>query len=282
MDTLDTPLAVNRVYHCDALDLLKAMPDGSVDMVFIDPPYGNNNGVDDLAAARARDKVSGGRQAGEIKPIANDDTESWSALMQAILPEINRVLKPEASCCCCCCIAGGGPGVLFAQLSLWIDQYLTFDQAVVWDKSARGNGMGWRYRRNYEFVMVSHKRGGKLAWNDSRPARPNVMRFAPVPNELHPTQKPVNLVEEFILNHTQEGMLVLDCFAGSGTTLLAAANSRRDYIGCDLDAGQAANQKYTRLPVNPPLTRWPICCELANANRESWRRMAGRGIMVGC
>ena len=244
---------VDSVVCSDALALLRKLPDGCVGLVWIDPPYGNNNGVDDLASARARDKVAGGRQSGAIVPIANDDRESWAMLMPQVLKEINRVLKPDGCCCCCCC-CGGGPSPVFAQITFWLDQYHDFFQAVVWDKSARGNGLGWRYRRNYEFVMVSHKRGGKLRWNKDRKARPNVLNYRPTDNALHPTQKPELLVEEFILNHTYAGDLVLDCFMGSGTTLVAAQKLGRHYIGCDISADYVAlAQKRLAKPYDVPL-----------------------------
>lgn len=165
----------NRVYNVDALTLLKALPDGSVDAVITDPPYGNNNGVGDLAAARAKNRVKGGRQSGDITPIVNDDYESWQRLMLDLLPEINRVLKPVGVSCLC--VGGGGVHTHFARMALWIEEYHSFFHAVVWDKSARGYGLGWRYRRNYEFIMVSHKKGGRLSWNESRPAMPNVIYF---------------------------------------------------------------------------------------------------------
>lgn len=231
---------VNSVVHTDALTLLAGLPDSAVDLIWIDPPYGNNNGVGDLAAARAADHVKGGRQHGEIEAIANDDYESWKALMLAVLPEMNRVLKPVGALCCCAA-GGGGRNTGFAHLSIWIDTYLEFFQAIVWDKSVkRGNGMGWRYRRNYEFVMVGYKRGGKLAWNESRGARPNVLNHAMPRNKLHENEKPVSLVEEFVLNHTQPGDLVVDCFCGSGTTAVAAAQNGRNWLLCDLAQKHAA------------------------------------------
>jgi site-specific DNA-methyltransferase (adenine-specific) len=225
---------VNGVYNASAVDLLLGLPDKSIRLVFIDPPYGNNNGVDDLAAARARDKVKGGRQSGEIEAIANDDRTSWETLMQSVLPQLNRVLMDDGACCIC--VNGGGVELTFAHLMLWVEQHMKFFHAVVWDKSKRGNGMGWRYRRNYEFVMVAHKRGGRLAWNETRGARPNVVNYAPTTNQFHPTEKPVGLVEEFILNHTNAGDTVLDCFCGSGTTGVAAVRTGRNYILADLAA----------------------------------------------
>lgn len=237
---------VDRIHHADALRLLRSLPDNSVRMVFIDPPYGNNNGVDDLAAARARNKVKGGRQRGTIEAIANDGRGEWRNLMIAVLPQVFRVLKNDGAVCCC--VGGGGADdseemSSYAELDMLMRRYGRFDHAVVWDKSKRGNGMGWRYRRNYEFVMVGHKRGGKLSWNESRGARPNVVYHAPTKNQHHPTEKPVSLVEEFILNHTVEGDTVLDCFCGSGTTGVSAAQHNRRYILADLAGHHVAKSR---------------------------------------
>lgn len=51
---------------------------------------------------------------------------------------------------------------------------------------------------------------------------------------FHPTQKPVALIEDLILKHSNENDTVLDCFAGSGTTAVAAYNQNRNFIGCEL------------------------------------------------
>lgn len=51
---------------------------------------------------------------------------------------------------------------------------------------------------------------------------------------FHPTQKPVALLEDLILKHSHENDTVLDCFAGSGSTAVAAHNTNRNFIGCEL------------------------------------------------
>lgn len=173
--------------------------------------------------------------------------------MSALLPEVNRVLKP-VGVFACFTAGGGGKSTNFAWLAVELDKHLDFFHALVWDKSARGDGMGWRYRRNYEFVYVAHKRGGKIAWNEDRPARPNVMRFRPVKNDVHPTIKPPALMSELILNHTTMGDLVVDPFAGSGTTLVAAQDLQRRYIGCDLSAEYVAlANRRLALPYTLPM-----------------------------
>ena len=52
---------------------------------------------------------------------------------------------------------------------------------------------------------------------------------------FHPTQKSLPLFEDLIKKHSNKGDLVLDCFAGSGTTAIAARNTERDFIGCEMD-----------------------------------------------
>jgi site-specific DNA-methyltransferase (adenine-specific) len=112
---------------------------------------------------------------------------------------------------------------------------LQFFHAVIWEKSSRGHGLGWRFRRDYEMVMVAHRTGGKLAWADDAVAVPNVQRDAPVGDRLHPNEKPASLVEKFIKWTTGPGDLVLDPFMGSGTTLRAAKDLGRRAIGIEIE-----------------------------------------------
>jgi DNA modification methylase len=219
-----------RLYCADCLDILPTLEAGSVDMIWTDPPFGHGNMDGDLQAARVRDGVKGARVR-EAEPIANDAGEGFALEMLGFLDEAARVLNRD--CCCCCCMAGGGPTPTFARVSQWIDDRLEFFQAVVWDKSARGNGIGWRYRRNYEFVMVAHRKGGKLLWADNGAAVPNVVRHMPVMDRSHPNEKPAEMVADFIEWHTQGGMLVLDPFMGSGTTGVACIRTGRRFIGIE-------------------------------------------------
>lgn len=110
---------------------------------------------------------------------------------------------------------------------------LQFFHSVIWDKV--NPGLGWRYRRQHEMVMVSHRTGGKLSWNDCAPAVPNVISLGKPRDEEHPNVKPVGLVERFIANHVCDGGVVLDPFMGSGTTGVACANLGRKFIGIELE-----------------------------------------------
>jgi site-specific DNA-methyltransferase (adenine-specific) len=214
----------------DCLDILPELEASSVDMIWTDPPFGHGNQDGDLQAARVRDGVKGARVK-DVEPIANDAGEGFWECLAGFYEEAARVMNRD--CCCCCCMAGGGPKPTFARVSLLADEHLAFFQAIVWDKSARGNGMGWRYRRNYEFVLVAHRKGGKLLWNEEQTAVPNIVRHCPPINRTHPNEKPVKMVQDFLRWHTHSGHLVADPFMGSGTTGVACARLGRRFIGIE-------------------------------------------------
>lgn len=226
---------LNQVHCINCLELLGRLEDKSIDMIFCDPPYGhNNNGNEDLIHAWER-AVGKQKHVEAPRAIANDGIEA-NDLFRAVLPEFNRVLKKGAVCCCC---GGGGPDPQFARWSLWMDEHLEFKQMVVWDKGKMG--MGWHYRRSYETVLVAQKAGAACFWFDDSNAVENIIRpdmnipkIIPSANQ-HPTQKPEALAAHFIRLHTQKGMVVLDPFAGSGSTALAAKQLGRDFIAGEID-----------------------------------------------
>lgn len=114
---------------------------------------------------------------------------------------------------------------------------LSFFHAVVWDKG--GLGMGWRYRRNYEMVMVAHRKGGKLKWEweGSGLETANVVRMGKIipQKDDHPTPKPVELVSHFLRLHAKPGDVILDPFMGGGPVAVAAKEAGCRYIGIELD-----------------------------------------------
>ena len=250
-------LELDTVYCGDCLELMKEIPDKSVDMVFTDPPYGHNNNCGDMIS-RWEIILGKGDYVPERdnRPIANDGVEA-NDLFQAFLSEANRVLKP-GSCCCSCC-GGGGPDPQFARWALWMDQVFDFKQMVVWDKGPMG--MGWHYRRSYETVLVGQKKGAACFWFDDTMKIENVIRPDKVKKiipsaDQHPTQKPVNLAEFFINLHSTSGMTILDPFLGSGTTAVAAKRLGRHFIGIELSPEycEIARKRIAAVPAR--LDRW--------------------------
>ena len=125
---------------------------------------------------------------------------------------------------------------MFARWSLAMDKIFDFCQMVVWDKGPMG--MGWRYRRSYETILVASKKGGSMKWYDNSKKVENIIRpitkIIPQSDD-HPTVKPISLMEFFIRLHSQEGETILDPFCGSGTTGIAAISMGRNFIGIEID-----------------------------------------------
>jgi DNA modification methylase len=217
-----------RLILGDCVEAMRQLDAESVDMILTDPPYGHSNHDGDLNS-----RLNDHREI-ESKPIANDDPESFRAVMDAMLTEAARVLKRDC-CCCCCCGGGGGPRPTFAWVADRMDRAgLSFFHSVIWDK--RNPGLGWRYRRQHEMVMVAHRDGGKLAWADDKVTARNIYSELPPRDRSHPNEKPVSMMRHFIQLHTKPDDVVLDPFMGSGTTGVACVELSRTFIGIELDA----------------------------------------------
>ncbi len=217
------------IYHADCREILPTIPNDSVDVFWSDPPYGHSNHDGDL-----NDRLNNHRGI-ESNPIENDSQNEMREIVGFALTQAARFLKKDCCCCCCCCCCGGGgPKPTFAWLAQRMDtDGLEFFHSVIWDKI--NPGLGWRYRRQHEMVMVCHRAGGKLRWSNPDLAVPNVIRFSPPRNRQHPNEKPAGLINSFLLWHAKPDDLIIDPFLGSGTTLLAAKNLRLRAIGVEID-----------------------------------------------
>ena len=220
------------LYLGDCREVLPTLPAESVDLLWTDPPYGHSNHNGDFNS-RLND-----HRGLKQQPIANDDSDSMREVVDAMLKAAVRVLRADCCCCCCCC-GGGGPRPTFAWVAQRMDtEGLAFFHSVIWDKL--NPGLGWRFRRQHEMVMVAHRAGGRLAWSDQTRAIPNIWQGMPPRDRVHPNEKPLGLPALFVEICTQPDGMVLDPFMGSGTTGVAAARLGRRFIGIEQDPGHFA------------------------------------------
>jgi site-specific DNA-methyltransferase (adenine-specific) len=223
-----------RLILGDSREIIQDFPDKSIDFIFTDPPYGHANNNNDLAHKREV-IFYGAETVEEPRPIINDNRDESDALYIWLFSEANRLL--DAGCCLACCCPGGGPNVTHARIILWLDELFGHKQTVVWHKSGFGPGMGWHYRRSYEFVLIGQKPGAACRWFDDTKTVENIIRInkiLPRKNE-HSTEKPVELSAHFIKLHTKVDDIVLDPFMGSASTGVACVELGRKFIGIDID-----------------------------------------------
>jgi site-specific DNA-methyltransferase (adenine-specific) len=224
-------VAADGLIYCDdAAVVLRHVPDGSVDLILTDPPYGVNyrSSIDYHTLPPDR---RGGPSITRGKSIEGDTPSQAKYLFNILVFEASRLLKPGG--CLCCFAAGGGPTTMFADWIQLAREVLQFKSVLVWNRGRIG--LGGHYRKCYEFILVAKKQGAPCTWNGSY-STPNIFTFKRSPKllEWHPTPKPVELMSHLISLHTDPGDLVLDPFCGQGSALTAARQLGRRFIGVDI------------------------------------------------
>lgn len=180
-----------------------------VDMVFTDPPYNVNY------ANSAKDKMRGKDRA-----ILNDNLGDgfYDFLLAALTPTIAHCrggIYVAMSC--------SELDVLQAAFRAAGGKWSTF---IIWAKNTFTLGRA-DYQRQYEPILYGWPEGAQRHWCGDRDQGDVWNIKKPQKNDLHPTMKPVELVERAIRNSSRPGNVVLDPFGGSGTTLIAAEKSGR-------------------------------------------------------
>lgn len=217
----------------DCLEKMKDIPDGSVDMVLTDPPYGTT--------ACKWDSVI------PLEPM-------WEHL--------KRVIKPNGAIV----MTASQP----FTTKLISSNYKMFRQSLIWKKNKPMNFMNCNkmFMKWTEDICVFYSKlptynpqkvKGKLHKNGNKQTCGNITQYSkgttriitesewyhpssiidiPLKHETsHPTEKPVALMEYLIKTYTKEGETVLDFTMGSGSTGVACVNTNRRFIGIELDEG---------------------------------------------
>ncbi|MBU9259077.1 site-specific DNA-methyltransferase [Burkholderia multivorans] len=228
--------------NADCKLFLPKLPDASVDLVLIDPPYQ----ISDL-----RKRANGVFKDMRVRQnfgYWDSDHPSNQSLDEAI-PELFRVLKP------------GGRLVCFYDV--WKITTLRdmlakagFDQfrVIQWHKSSPVpiNASRDILHNGIEYA-ISCTKGSNAFF--SRYMHNGIFEYGIVRNDvrIHPTQKPVELLKELIRSFTHPGQTVLDCYAGSASTAVAAFQTGRHFVGCERDWThfQAAEKRIERCMQSP-------------------------------
>jgi len=107
---------------------------------------------------------------------------------------------------------------------------------LVWVKNNGAGALFAQYKHWYEPCFYAFKRGQAPRWHGPTNERTVWEHDKPAKNELHPTMKPLALIERAIRNATEPRQLVVDCFLGSGTAIIAAERAARICYGMDLES----------------------------------------------
>ena len=211
--------------NMNCFDYLETIPDNSVNLVLIDPPYEvsrETNFQSGEATGKDTDRF-------RVSMDFGDWDNNFTGL-DVVIKECYRILKK------------GGTMICFYDLWKLTTLKDYFENAkfkqirfIEWIKT---NPVPINSKTNYltnaREIAITAVKGGKPTFYSEYDN--GVYRY-PICHDkgrFHPTQKPLALIEELIVKHSNVGDIVLDCFSGSGTTAIAAYNQERNFMGCEL------------------------------------------------
>lgn len=225
----------------DALEILKTIPNESIDCIVTDPPYkiitgGDSNGKNSI---RPKGILKGNRELMRTVPKFSE----W-------LPELFRVLK------------NGTQNYIMVNSSNLLKMANEIEKAgfkiqnfLVWQKNNCTPSQF--YMKNCEYTIFFRK--GKSKYINDIGGSKTVHSFDNIiGNKVHPTEKPIDLMKFYIKNSTNEGETVLDPFMGSGTTGVACKNLNRQFIGIEMQedyfniASERVGKKENKKEIEAP------------------------------
>ncbi|MDD3182651.1 MAG: site-specific DNA-methyltransferase [Alphaproteobacteria bacterium] len=200
------------------LDDVERVLDGALaDMVFTDPPYNVDYGN------TAKDKMRG-----TDRRIMNDNLgDGFEAFLYDACVNMIAVCKGAIYICM-------SSSELHTLQKAFVSAGGKWSTFVIWAKNTFTLGRA-DYQRQYEPILYGWKQGADHFWSGARNQGDVWFVNKPTKNDLHPTMKPVELVERAVRNSSKSRDIVLDCFGGSGSTLIACEKTGRQARLIELD-----------------------------------------------
>jgi len=179
----------------------------SADLVFTDPPYN----VDYEGYTQDQLKIAGDNQS----------PEDFNAFLQQVFTNTKKVIRKNASLYVC-----HGSSYQREFQNVLEASGFTIRNQIIWAKHHFAWGHG-RYKFQHEPIFYCHNQDEVDVWYGDKTQATLWTFNKPAANHLHPTMKPVALIEKALINSSQPGNIVLDLFGGSGSTLIACEKTSR-------------------------------------------------------
>jgi DNA modification methylase len=220
-------------------DTDRLMGGEAADLIFTDPPYN----VDYEGYTEERLKIKGDKMM----------PEQFQQFLLATFSSYRRIVKPGASMYVC-------------HSSSWQREFQNSMESagfearcqIIWAKNTFAWGFG-RYKFQHEPIFYAHVAGQKDAWYGDKSQSTLWEEKKPAANRIHPTAKPVELVERALVNSSKAGDIVADLFGGSGSTLMGCERRGRKarlmeidpkYVDCIVRRWQEYTGKQATLETN--------------------------------
>ena len=209
-------LKTNEVYNMDCMEGIKLLDDNSIDLVVIDPPYLLN-----LTKVKKTSSINS--YANELIGLKDGfDLKVLDLLVQK-MKKINIYIFCSKR-----------------QVKDLIEYFANKDcnyEILTWHKQNPSPLINNNYLPDTEYVIFAREKGVRLYGNYYTKRKYYISGTNQLDKKRykHPTIKPLPFIENLIINSSKEGDLVLDCYCGSGTTLVGAIETKRNFIGFEID-----------------------------------------------
>ena len=205
-----------KLYKGDCLEVMKDIPNESIDLIVTDPPY-----LIKYKTNRRKNK-----KHDFCSEILNDDNYD---LISNYIKECFRILKNDTAMYMFC----NCDKVDYFKQELEKTGF-NIKNMIIWVKNNHTAGdLKAQFGKQYEIIFLVNK--GRCLFNGKRIT--DVWNFDRVSGnkQVHQNQKPVDLLEQCILKHSKENDIIFDGFMGVGSTGVACINTNRKFIGIELD-----------------------------------------------
>ena len=232
---IDSNFTGASIIHGDLLHILPRFPDGLFGGIITDPPYASGAADQNARQQSTGAKYSSMKGKNPFPDFEGDakDQRSWTHWMAEWLTEARRVCAPGAPICMFIDWRQLPSMTDALQWAGWI-----WRGVLVWDKTNSRPQRG-RFRQQAEFVVWGSN--GHMPADRKASVLPGVFRqsMPPFSKRIHQTEKPLEVMRD-IVKIVEPGGIVLDPFAGAGTTVLAAKLEEHPAVGIELSPHYAA------------------------------------------
>ena len=213
----------NNIYLGNSYELIKNIPDKSIDLIITDPPY--DFSTDGLNTGLFKDRLS----KGTYEEIRNNGIDKGIDL--SILNDFVRVMKKINIYIWC------NKEQIYDYLTFFVKERKCNWEMLIWAKDNPPPFLNGHYLKDKEYCLYFWEQGVKLkpSYENGKTVFFSKINIEDKKKYGHPTIKPIEIIKALIENSTGGGAIILDTFMGSGTTCVACKELCRQYIGIEIN-----------------------------------------------
>lgn len=224
---------IDTIINADCMQEMNGIADKSIDLCITDPPYWHKKSPGKPYSQRKQCRTNSAFSNSElynyegemIKGMSDFDDKCINSFLTALEPKM-KIMNAYIFC----------SETQVPYYAMWAENNGYMFSILVWEKPLSIINKN-RFSQNLEYIVRIYDYGTALNRLDNNELYNRCKKTTPVSgsNKEHPTQKPIELIQQFILLSSKENDIVLDPFIGSGTTAIACLRSKRHFIGFEKD-----------------------------------------------